>query len=75
MTGSKESFIENFSAASNLMDLRSQGKQYLADLPVPNRKSEKVEIFTYYQASKFKSEYVMERCGLARRNTSKSNSF
>ena len=41
MIGSKESFIENFSAASNLVDLRSQGKQYLADLPVPNRKSER----------------------------------
>ena len=41
MTGSKESFIENFSAASNLTDLRSQGKQFLVDLPVPNRKSER----------------------------------
>ena len=41
MTGSKANFIENFSAASNLADLRSQGKQYLADLPVPNRKSER----------------------------------
>ena len=41
MTGYKKSFIENFSAASNLAELRSQGKQCLADLPLPNRKSER----------------------------------
>ena len=41
MIGSKESFIENFSSANNLAELRSQGKQFLAVLPVPNRRSER----------------------------------
>ena len=41
MTGSKESFISNFQAPVNSEELRSQGQQYLADLGVPNRKSER----------------------------------
>ncbi len=41
MTGSKESFISNFIAPDFSKELRSQGEQYLADLPVPGRKSER----------------------------------
>ena len=41
MTGSKESFISNFSAPEYSKGLRSQGVQYLENLPVPNRKSER----------------------------------
>ena len=40
MTGPKESFTSNFQAPQNSVELRSQGQQYLADLPLPNRKSE-----------------------------------
>lgn len=41
MTGSKESFISNFQSQELIEELRAQGKQYLDDLPVPNRKSER----------------------------------
>ena len=41
MTGSKESFTLNFKAPEFSEELRSEGAEFLQDLPVPNRKTER----------------------------------
>ena len=60
MTGSKESFISNFQAPSNSHELRSQGHQYMADLPVPTRKSER---WKYSPISKLVNSSLMTCSG------------
>ena len=60
MTGSKESFTSNFQAPSNSHELRSQGLQYMADLPVPTRKSER---WKYSPISKLVNSSLMTCSG------------